>query len=673
MKTCPLAGAALAAALAATVAGCGRPGEAELAAGRRELARGRAVRARDLLDRAIQARPGDPSNAEAYNLLGLACHAIGDAAAAARAFEESRRLDPAFAAPYYNLACMYRDAGQLDRATELFSEAARLAPSDSRPLEMIARLHATHRQWNDAAARWQEAYARDPRSARILASLAEVELQRVGPAAAISYLGKALEVDPRYAPALYNLYAIHAYALGNPDAAEPYARQFADVSPPEDPRAAGVRAWLEQRRGVGNRTGRPPSSVPATATTVGTSAPQIPAGTSAVAAVPAAPPPAEPVTAARMLEDARRLLGRGRTNEAVARALEAAVRAAAESDAAAEERAVRLALQWAPEEPSVHLALGRWHERRRQLEEARRAYAEAAARAPNLAEAHRSLARVALRLDGDDLDAAVVSLRRLLQIEPDDPEARWTLAGLYDHTLRLPAEARREYEEFARRFPEEPRTLTATERLRALAPPPAVTAVSPPTVAAQQPPPAPAAAFPPPPVPPPTGRQLQLRTPATRDVRAATEAFNRAYQHHRRGDLDAAAREYIRAIELDHQHVPAYYNLGDVYLRRNDLDLARDAYRRALELSPDHAQARYNLAYAMDLLGESAAAREQVAYLTARDPNHAGAQYLLGLLSSRPPANLDTARRAFRRFLELAPNDPKAAGVRQWLAQNPAP
>lgn len=635
-----------------------------MAAGRRELERGRAVRARDLLDRAIQLRPGHPENAVAYNLLGLAHYALGDVGAAARAFEESRRLDPDLPAPLYNLGCLYRQSRQYDRAIELLLESARLAPDDPRPLEMIGRIHADHQQWNDAANRWQEALERDPRSPRVLTSLAEVALHRHGPPAAIQYLVKALESDRRYAPALYNLYAIHAFALNDPAAAEPYARQFLDHAPPEDPRAAGARAWLESRTGVQRASIRSPPTPPVP-TAADVRAVEAPTPPPAPTPSPAAAPVA--LTPAAMIDDAVRLAEHGRTADAVRRFLDAAAHARQAGDAADEERALKTAVRTCPEEGAAHLALGLWHEQRRQFDAARRTLAEAAAKAPTLAEAHRALARVALAANSDDVDTAVLSLRKLLQLEPDDAEARWTLARLYDDTLHMAAHARREYEEFARRFPHDSRTLTATERMATLAPPPSAVAPPPPAV----PPPATARSAPPPDLPPPPGRRIQFRPPERRNVQAATEAFNRAFAHHRRGDLDRAAQEYIRALEMDDQYVLAFYNLGDVYRQKNDWDLARDAYRRALQLSPENASARYNLAYVLDLLGETAATRDQLAYLIQQNPSHAGAHYLLGLILSRDPGTHAAARQAFRRFVELAPNDSKTPGVRQWLARHP--
>ncbi len=639
--------------------GCRQAGEADFQAGRRELAAGNLVLARTLLDRSIRARPGHPANAEAYNLLGVACAQIGDVVAAAQAFEESRRLRPNWAAPVYNLGCLYRDAGQLDRAIELFIEAANLAPEDPRPLEMIARIHAGRQQWNEAAARWQEALQRSPASPRVLTSLAEVELRRVGIPAALSFLNKAIEIDHGYAPALYNLYVLHAFGLNDPEAAEPYARQFLERVPADTARAVGVRAWVEARKGaVSSRDSRTMPATGAVARTRGSAA--------AVATNPpvTSPTPEPAPSPGRLLELAEQAIQEGRRTEALGRCLDALAKARGAGDTNLEDRIVASLVKWFPNDARAYVVHGEWLERRQQPEAARRAYLAAIERAPNLPDAHRGLARVALQGGDDELDTGLTSLRRVLQLAPDDAEARWMLAQLYDQTLHRTNDAVREYGEFAKRFPQDPRTVVARERMQALQLP--LSSPSAGTVGGLTPT-ATATVSGPPPLPPHTGRQIPVRESERYDTAGATAAFNRAAEWARKGDVRRATQEYLRALELDSSYFLAYYNLGELYLRQSDLDLARDAYRRAVSLSPEHAGARYNLAYVLDLLGESQAAREQLLYLVSQHPSHAAAWYLLGTIASREPATKDLAVRAFSRFLELAPNDPRCPHVRSWL------
>jgi superkiller protein 3 len=672
-------------ALGAMLAGCGRPGDREFAAGVKELQRGRVVRAKDLLDKAIQLRPGHAANAEAYNFLGMARHELGEVDAAARAFEESRRLNPQFASPSYNLGCLQRRAADPQTALAYFAEASRLDPEDPRPLEMMGRIHAGQKRWDEAAAAWQVALERDPGSARILASLAEVELQRHGSRAAALYLMKSLEADKRYAPALYNLYVIHAFALGNPEEGEPYARRFLEAAGPDDTRSPGVRAWIDARR---RSPEKPAPAAPPAGTTApppaATASPPRPVATSAPPAAAVAPAP-QP---ARLIEDARRQAGSGKAAPALALCLQAADLAQRSGDAATREKALRAGVELAPDLADAHLALGRLLLERKDAEDASRLFSRAIALAPNNADAHFALAE-ALIAD-DDHDAAVLSLRKVLQIRRDDPEARWKLAALYDASLGLKADAIREYSEFVNQFPQDPRALKAGERLRALqptaattsAPPPAVVATAEPAIVPAAPAPAvvtaaaPVTVSAPPSGPPPvlpisTGRRIEFRATGQSDIQGATTAFNRGYGYHRRGDLDRAIYDYLRAVEMDNRYVLAFYNLGDVYRQRGDLDLARDAYSRALEISPEDGAIRYNLALVLDLLGEATPAQQQLKFILARQPDHAAAHYMLGLIYTRDPKSAPAAKAHLQKFLELQPSDGKAAGVKQWLAEHP--
>ena len=57
-----------------------------------------------------------------------------------------------------------------------------------------------------------------------------------------------------------------------------------------------------------------------------------------------------------------------------------------------------------------------------------------------------------------------------------------------------------------------------------------------------------------------------------------------------RGDaLDQAARHFETAIDLDHQTVPAYLNLGDVHLKRGHTKAAIDTWQEILKVAPERA------------------------------------------------------------------------------------
>jgi tetratricopeptide (TPR) repeat protein len=78
-------------------------------------------------------------------------------------------------------------------------------------------------------------------------------------------------------------------------------------------------------------------------------------------------------------------------------------------------------------------------------------------------------------------------------------------------------------------------------------------------------------------------------------------ALGVAYEH--RGELEAAAREYERALKKDRASFRARLNLGNVRLAQKRYHDARGEYRRALEVTPGNAEATNNLAWAAILSG----------------------------------------------------------------------
>ncbi|MBU1909705.1 MAG: tetratricopeptide repeat protein, partial [Verrucomicrobia bacterium] len=260
------------------------------------------------------------------------------------------------------------------------------------------------------------------------------------------------------------------------------------------------------------------------------------------------------------------------------------------------------------------------------------------------------------------------------QQEPENPEALWLLATLYDQTLEMTEQAARTYRDFERRFPGDPRVVRARERLKELQPPraeppPAIRVEPAPTTTppARSTPPAPPAATPTPRETEGGARRLQFKLPATRNLQAAVQAYNRGTVYQQQGDLDRAIFFYLRAVENDDSFATAFFNLGIVYAARREFDLAKDAYRLALERQPDLVGARYNLAVALAQEGDPAGAVEQYRLILKTRPDHAASHYALGLLYAENPGAHALARRHYEAFLKYAPDHPSAAVVRRWL------
>ncbi len=159
-------------------------------------------------------------------------------------------------------------------------------------------------------------------------------------------------------------------------------------------------------------------------------------------------------------------------------------------------------------------------------------------------------------------------------------------------------------------------------------------------------------------------------------MRAVTE-LNIGQAYESRGELDAAARHFRRAVELDRSNAMAAYNLGTVLMRppggrggdplrplggrggdlqgRGDLEAAVGELRRALEIRPDYARARVNLGVALASRGEVEAAIGHFEQALELEPDDLEAHTNLALaLQSR--GEVEAAAGHLRRALELDPD-----------------
>lgn len=80
--------------------------------------------------------------------------------------------------------------------------------------------------------------------------------------------------------------------------------------------------------------------------------------------------------------------------------------------------------------------------------------------------------------------------------------------------------------------------------------------------------------------------------------------YNLGVAFQQQGDLDAAIDSYNNALELDSSYPEAHYNLGNVFNELGDLSTALESYNKALELKPDYPDAHWNSSLTMLLGGD---------------------------------------------------------------------
>lgn len=681
------------------VSSCSKPpGQAEYDRGLYELKRGNTVRAKALLEKSITRRPGAEENALAYNYLGVAAGKLGQFQAAQEAFEDSRRLGPTLVEPVLNIGLLAVSSGDQLRALKSFEEAARLDEKDTRALEHMAELYRARQQWPEARRMLHAALNRAPENPRLLTALANVDLQARGESSAMQTWLRALEHHPRYAPALFNMALVYDARLNDAVHARSYYRRFLGVSG-SGPQADYARGALKRMESApAPLAPKEPSVEPATleaptepppAVTAPAAGPSEVSPPSAPAVVAPVPPALAEDSVQSLVRRAAQLVERGETPAALNLMLEGAEKARRENRSADQLKLLQDAARICFDEPRAHYELGRQLQARQQAEEALKSFKKATTLDRGFAPAQLALARAAQQTG--EYDAAVVGFQAAIKADARDPEPVWELAQLLDQQLKNTERALETYRDFERLFPRDARVLQAAERAHTLAaqrpaPPP----VTPP--AARRPAPAtpatsrPASVAPPvvvntaratvitfpstPGTAPRPTRQITYQPPVTPNPRAALLAFNQGAQFQQQGKWDSAIYYYLRSLENDDRMGTTFYNLGSAYAARGESELARDAYLRALHVQPELTSARYNLALLYLQANEWSAAEALLRDVVRQQPNYAAAHYSLGMIYARTPATLDQARQSYRRYLQLAPNEPTAPAVRQWLAEH---
>jgi tetratricopeptide (TPR) repeat protein len=182
-----------------------------------------------------------------------------------------------------------------------------------------------------------------------------------------------------------------------------------------------------------------------------------------------------------------------------------------------------------------------------------------------------------------------------------------------------------------------------------------------PTATPVQPPPAPK------PVVPRYTRQVATSIPAGNRT-AAQAPFEAGLAAQDRRDLAAASNFYEQAVQADPAYFAAQHNLALVALDRNDLANALAASEAAVALQPTSMAARRLFASALQRANYPADAAEQLKQMLATSPDDAQSHLALAGLYATSLAEPALARPHYERVLELEPRHPQAASIRIWLA-----
>ena len=432
-----LQGSAVCAALglALLAAGCGQATpEKDYRAGLALLAKGDLAEGKARLEAALERSPEAAFAADAQNWLGLANWELGLAKEAGENFEVASKLNPAAFEPVYNLGCLSLEAGDMSRGISLLRRAADLDLKDTRALLRIGDWTTRNGRWDLARRMYFEAQKREPQSAAAATGLGRIALPENNLAQPETFFMQALEMGKDYPPALYNLGVLHAQMEGHGEQAGEYFRQYLKVAP------KGARAAAASER-IGGK---------------------VLEQTSFREQAPTAPK----MTAGVLWTQAREALDAGDKEAAYAQTLRALELARGGGDSAQAGEILKRALEVFGDRAPVQLEAGEHWMRQNQPREAQAALLQAQALDPENPMVLLDLARASSALE--EYDTTVISLRKLVQIEPGNADALWELAETYGDKLGMTGKGMAAFRDFERLFPSDPRAADVPARVKTL-------------------------------------------------------------------------------------------------------------------------------------------------------------------------------------------------------------
>ena len=144
--------------------------------------------------------------------------------------------------------------------------------------------------------------------------------------------------------------------------------------------------------------------------------------------------------------------------------------------------------------------------------------------------------------------------------------------------------------------------------------------------------------------------------------------FRRGRTRHAKRDFDGAIADYTRGLAIQPNLGPVWSNRGSARMQKGDLAGAIYDFTRAIEINPSDVISLHNRGLARKDKGDLDGAIEDFTYAIEIDPKYATAWFYRGAVT-QVKGDLDGAITDLQRFLDLAPNDPKAPSVQTSLQE----
>ena len=121
------------------------------------------------------------------------------------------------------------------------------------------------------------------------------------------------------------------------------------------------------------------------------------------------------------------------------------------------------------------------------------------------------------------------------------------------------------------------------------------------------------------------------------------------------GQLDAAVRNFEKALAIKPDYTEVNYNLGLTLQELGQLDAAVECYKKAIAIQPEYAEAHNNLGLTLQKLGQLDAAVKSYEEALAVNPDYAEVNYNLGL-TLQELGQMNAAVKSFEKALALKPD-----------------
>lgn len=435
------------------LAACSRTGPGTLLAGKKLLEAGRNEQAIIALQRATQA---SPTNAAAWNYLGVAYQQAGQWTNALDAYGRALRLDRDMIDVRFNLGCLWLEqqrwteakseltAYLLHRAEDgegwaklgvaqhqlreaaaaekSFQAAIRLQATNAQAWNGLGLLQAQRSHWRNATESFRTALKLAPQSRAVLLNLAVAEQEQGNEAAAVALYRRYLDATPR--PANWEAVAAVVAALTSEPGRIPPPEQRGpptNAAPVTNVSSRAVAATakksqpaLQSPAGDGIKSGPPPSGAGGVDSRPSTS-PAPARGATKLVSRPATPglPPTNPSAAALALQEGQQAQRDRRLTAAV--------------------QAYRRAITLSPDMFEAHYCLGLAAYELRDFSAAAQAWATALRLRADSADTRYNYA-LALRAEAKYAQA-ITELEQLVKLHPDEARGHLMLGILYSERI----------------------------------------------------------------------------------------------------------------------------------------------------------------------------------------------------------------------------------------------